>query len=342
MAEDEKKFFEKVGTKPKKNAERLKNFIEKGLVSSGGVPTPTSPQTEKPMDVSGGASWASSGENFWRVGQTHANIPSGVYQCNVSQTIGPFLQRIINDTDELITFPDSDSEALLQEIKTFSRMKAKFVEYGFLFKRGIILYGAPGSGKTTTLQLMIKMMVNEGEGIAIFIQSPGVATDCLHMIRQVEPERQIVCIMEDLDALVDTYGEPAFLALLDGEAQINNCVFLATTNYPERLDKRFVDRPSRFDTVKHIGMPNRKAREMFFRLKLKNAGQDELKQFVDASDGYSVAHMKEMIILTQCFQRSLEEAKKKLDTSIKRPPTSRRDPNSAAFGFTSGQLGKSS
>jgi len=110
----------------------------------------------------------------------------------------------------------------------------------------------------------------------------------MNMIRRIEPTRQILAIMEDLDSLVHEYGESAFLSLLDGENQINNIVFVATTNYPQKLDKRFKNRPSRFDTVKYIGMPSAQARDTYIRAKIKDVSEKDIKQYVSKSEGYSV------------------------------------------------------
>jgi SpoVK/Ycf46/Vps4 family AAA+-type ATPase len=79
----------------------------------------------------------------------------------------------------------------------------------------------------------------------------------------IEKHRPIVVMIEDIDAIVDKKGESAMLALLDGELQIDNVVFVATTNYPERLDKRLVNRPSRFDEIIKIGMPSAAARAQY-------------------------------------------------------------------------------
>jgi hypothetical protein len=291
--------------------------------------TPPQPQSF----LGHGTSWASSGDAFWRIGQSHERLPAGVYRCAVAPSIGPHFARVKNETDTLIVFPDSESESLLEEIRRFQGMKAKFAAHGFLHKRGVLMWGPPGSGKTTTLQLLIKLMVSEHYGVAVLIDEPSLAVSCLQMLRAVEPERQIIGILEDLDALVERYGESEYLALLDGESQVDNVVYVATTNYPERLDARFVDRPSRFDTVRYIGMPSPEARSVYFSAKVPTLTDDKLRAFVAASDGYSVAHMREMVILTQCFEKSLDEAKSRLDKTRGVKPSSDKRPDRPDFGF---------
>lgn len=321
-------FFEKVGTRPP-----LPKPVRADATWSATISGDTAQPSTQNMIVGTGTSWASSGEAYWRIGESHDTLPPGVYRCASSPNIGAHFLKVKNETDSLVIFPDSESSRILEEIRAFQGMKEKFTAYGFLHKRGVLMWGPPGSGKTTTLQLLIKLIVREHGGIAVLIDHPGVAAACLQMLRNVEPERQMVGILEDLDALVERYGESEYLALLDGESQVDNVVYVATTNYPERLDVRFVDRPSRFDTIRYIGMPSNAARAAYFDAKVPDISNEDLDAYVAASDGYSVAHMRELIVLTRCFGVALPEAKARLDkTKINRPDSTKR-PDRSSFGF---------
>jgi hypothetical protein len=193
------------------------------------------------------------------------------------------------------------------------------------------------SGKTSTVALLAQELVQEHRGVVLFVTHPGLTAVCLQMIRRVEPDRPLICLMEDLDALVQNYGENEYLALLDGEAQVGNVCFVATTNYPERLDKRFVDRPSRFDTVKPIGMPSAAARRLYLGTKEPSLTGAELEHWVKISEGLSVAHLKEMIIANRCFGQPIEVVIERLTEMHQRQPTS-DDLDRRPVGFAIGAV----
>ncbi len=196
------------------------------------------------------------------------------------------------------------------------------------------------SGKTSILNLMMKTIIEQHNGIIITVEDSDLASNCLAMVRKNEPNRPLLTILEDIDALIERYGEAGYLNLLDGSEQINNVIHIASCNYPERLDRRFVDRPSRFDTVVKIGMPGWDARETYFKFKFadKNIAwwnDKELERWTKLSQGLSIAHLREMIIAVCCFHQDIEEVTRRLVASHERLPTS-DDSDGPPIGFIQG------
>lgn len=284
-------------------------------------------------DASGARRWAANRDVFWGASETYDALPAGLYRCQITEHTGPVLIKQNVETDHLLELPDDASASIVAEFGKFWELGAEFRARGFLHKRGFLLWGPPGSGKTSCVHILIKRLIKEHDGIVLFLDRPEVAAMCLRMVRLIEPKRPIVAIMEDIDALVSNYGEHEYLALLDGEAQVDNIVFLASTNYPERLDRRFVDRPSRFDTIRYIGMPSAAARRVYLATKEPSLAGAELEEWVRRSEGFSVAHLKEMIIAVRCFVQPLEDVVGRLELMHDRKPTSEDTPERKQAGF---------
>lgn len=106
--------------------------------------------------------------------------------------------------------------------------------------------------------------------------------------------------------------------MLDGEAQVDNVVFLATTNYIEKLDKRFTDRPSRFDVVVSVPMPSATIRATYLRLKETGMELAEIKRWVNQTKGFSIAHLKELIISVKVLGKSFDHEVERLREMMKR------------------------
>lgn len=256
--------------------------------------------------------WAQTGNSYFPVSDVVDKVPPGAYRCNITQT-GPYIEKMKINTDHLLTLPDSATQILLDEFSAFWKLKPAFDKRGFTFKRGMLMWGPPGSGKTSAVWQMTQRLVKDYSGVVIFVEAPQVAIWCLNMLRRIEPNRPIIAVYEDIDAIIQNHGEHALLGLLDGEFQISNVVHVATTNYPQLLDRRFVDRPSRFDTIMKIGMPSASAREIYFKAKEPSLTSETLQRWVERTEGYSVAHLREVCIATQCFLQQEDHVFERLD-----------------------------
>lgn len=249
--------------------------------------------------------WNEAGDLYLAASRTVPALPPGNYKLVVTGQ-GYAVKATEIAADNLLELPDMVATDVVAEFAAFWGLRERFRSRGLLHKRGFLLWGPPGSGKTASVLLMTQAIVRDHGGIVCQIDRPDVAAECLSMIRSIEPERPIVAVMEDLDALVSRHKEDQFLSLLDGENQVDRIVYLATTNYPKRLDKRFTDRPSRFDTIREVGMPSPAARRQYLLAKDPTIG--DVEHWVDLSHTFSVAHLRELIILVQCFGVPLPEA----------------------------------
>lgn len=188
------------------------------------APSPAVGHTEgrQPMALGPVSAWAIAGHMFWGITESLKVMPPGCYKIGHSQSVGVYLQRQPLTTDALIELPDSKSEQIIAEIQQFTTLRPAFTKRGLLYKRGVLLWGPPGSGKTSTLHLLMRLIVDRLGGIAVIVDHPGLAAEALQLIRRIEPERQVIAILEDMDGLISSHGIEQYLALLDGESQVDN------------------------------------------------------------------------------------------------------------------------
>jgi hypothetical protein len=244
-------------------------------------------------------------KTFFPAGKVVPQLPPGYY--NICESMhGLYLDRKDIKNEDLLRFPDTNSDSVIAEMKKFWTLEESFAKSGIPYKRGIMLYGPPGSGKTCTLRLVVEDLIKNQSGIVIEWTRPGTLLEGYNIIRQVHSKMPIIVLMEDVDAILSGYGESSTLNLLDGVHDINRVVFLATTNHPEQLGSRIVNRPSRFDKRFLIGMPNAEARSMF--LEHKGIKGEELKRWVEDTNGLSIAHLKELYVATKILGDPYDQA----------------------------------
>lgn len=273
--------------------------------------------------------WQKQDNFFWPAFATTDALPPGFYKPVSTPDKGVVLQLTDVSTDNLVSLPDTIGDMLIDEFKTFWGMRERFTSRGFLHKRGILIWGRPGTGKTATINLMAQELITNQGGVVAHIDHPHMAAIALANFRRIEPTRPIVAVLEDLDASVATHGEQPFLSLLDGETQIDRICYVATTNYPERLDRRFIDRPSRFDTVQEMMLPTRAARSVYLLSKEPSLAGDEIGRWLDRTDRFSVAHLRELIILVRCYGKDLDKSVKRLVDMREKLPNSFKDSHTA-------------
>ena len=220
-------------------------------------------------------------------GTTSAQLPPGAYGCTLNQYGEVQIHHRDLQVDDLIDFADSLPGKILDEIQTFWTLGETFQRYGYLHRRGYLLYGPQGSGKSSVVHQVVHRIINKGH-VAVFCEHPGFLTRGMEIFRKIEPDRPLVCIFEDIDAIIEMHGDSELLGWLDGSHQINKVINIATTNYPERLDRRIVSRPRRFDRIIKIESPTPAMRETYLRKKLPEAREQRPTHSLGRSDGLLV------------------------------------------------------
>lgn len=280
-----------------------------------------------------------SGTVFSPCNETRHKVPAGVYRLGYSQSLGIYMAK--NNTilsDKLLRLPIKECNEIIDDVRDFWKedTKAKFKEYNTVYKRGIIVYGPPGNGKSYMMQIIIDDLVKQN-GVIITLDTVNCVeyfVSFAQKFRKIEPTRPLVVILEDIDNVIDagTSVLSALMNILDGVNQIDNVVYLATTNYPEKLQERISNRPSRFDRVYLVDSPNREVREYFIRHKLHQADVDSLdmNKWLEATDGLSLSHIKELIVSVVILGKQFDDVIEHFE-SMKRPKNGRGTINNVGF-----------
>lgn len=259
--------------------------------------------------------------------ETVKTLDSGVYNMRYSNDIGFYMVKKELKLDELIVFDSDEYNEVFKSIQDFWASKEKFKEYKFVYKRGILLYGVPGSGKSSLINMINQELITKHNGIIILISNPDdldlYRRFIAEIVRQIEPHRPIVTVIEDIDGLCERGNETLLINILDGIEQLDNVVYIATTNYPEKLSERILNRPNRFDRRVHVGFPSIKTRKKFIETKLKEKDLEKINisEWVNKTENLTIAHIveliKSVIILNNNFEDTL-----KLLRSLKEIPNS--------------------
>lgn len=239
------------------------------------------------------------------------SIQSGFYSVfSANQQI--HLSRYQINTDELYLLPGDEDSKVVNEITEFWKKRELFKEHNIVHKRGILLAGPPGTGKSSLVNIISKNVVSNG-GVVFYIDSPdelGLFLTMVHsQLRFIEEDRPIVVVLEDIDKFTERF-ESLISNFLDGQDQIDHCVVLATTNRLHELNDLML-RPSRFDWVIEIGNPKEEVRKFFFKQK-GITEKEELQEWVKKTDGLSLADLKEVFIGVKLLDYSIDDVLLKL------------------------------
>jgi len=216
----------------------------------------------------------------------------------------------------------------MEQRKALDKNVVKFVENLNLYEeknlptsRGCLVTGPPGTGKTLTCSAIM----NQVKSTIIYITSEdieerGQISSLYEIARKVSPT---IIIIEDIDTLggIDrTSGDHPilgeFLNCLAGVESNGGVVTIATTNFPDSLDKALVDRPGRFDFRIDFGLPDEKLRKHILQKYLSNFNHQkiDLKPLIKDTEGMTGAHLKEIVMVA--YMDALETSGYKKDTKI--------------------------
>jgi AAA+ superfamily predicted ATPase len=191
-----------------------------------------------------------------------------------------------------------------EAVESFFAHKAAMQSFGFAWKRGILLVGPPGTGKTMVCKAAAASLT-ELPFLYVRDLRERASKDSIRAIfqraRKLSP---CILVMEDLDSLINDQNRAVFLNEMDGFQSNDGILVIASSNHPEKIDEALLKRPSRFDRVFHIGLPEvAERREFCNRLLTRETLAEKLAPGFDIgklcsdvaqkTDGFTPAYLKE-------------------------------------------------
>jgi hypothetical protein len=211
-----------------------------------------------------------------------------------------FLDRPRLDRESVI-LPPAVIDGVERQVLGVARHAGQLLASGQHLKRGVLLHGAPGTGKTHTVRYLlgrlpgVTVVVLSGYGLQWIAEACSVA-------RMLQPS---VVVVEDVDLIAEERGprtgqHPLLFQLLnemDGLGEDANVTFLLTTNRPELLETALAARPGRVDHAVELPFPDAEARRKLIELYRGNLVLDlsDPEEMVSRTDGVTASFLKELL-----------------------------------------------
>ncbi|MGC9190986.1 MAG: AAA family ATPase, partial [Candidatus Micrarchaeia archaeon] len=188
-----------------------------------------------------------------------------------------------------------------------------FEKIGIRPVKGILLVGAPGTGKT----LLAKAVATERESNFISIKGPELLSKYVgesekavrEVFRKAKQAAPCIIFIDEIDAIASMrgsdYGDSlvtervvdTLLTEFDGLSELKNVVVLAATNRPDIIDPALL-RPGRFDKIIEIPLPDEAARLEIFKVHTKRMPLDkdvDLNELAKATENYTGAEIENIV-----------------------------------------------
>lgn len=227
-------------------------------------------------------------------------------------------RRYDQDSANKVTFADvagiDEAENELVEVVDFLKSPAKYTRLGGSAPKGVLLIGAPGTGKT----LLARAVAGEA-GVPFFSMSGSEFVEMIvgvgaarvrDLFKQARENAPAIIFIDEIDSIGRARGQIAIggaseqeqtlnqvLAEMDGFSGQEGVIVLAATNQPDVLDRALL-RPGRFDRRVVVNLPDKVGREAILQVhtrKVPLAADVDLTDVAASTPGLAGADLKNLV-----------------------------------------------
>ncbi|KZT72531.1 P-loop containing nucleoside triphosphate hydrolase protein [Daedalea quercina L-15889] len=227
-------------------------------------------------------------------------------------------------------------DKLRKDINGFFESETLYKSLAIPWKRGMIMLGPPGNGKTISMKAIMKECDAKGYAPLYVKSFKGYMGEEGSMAAVFEKAREMapcVLILEDLDSLVNDSNRSFFLNQLDGLEGNDGLLLIGSMNHFDRLDPALSGRPSRFDRKWLFDDPDEEERALYAKYwqdKLKNNkdinfSDDLVKDIAASTAKFSFAYLKEAFVSTLVLLAGFEGDKPSFASVLKSQIKTLRD-----------------
>lgn len=255
-------------------------------------------------------------------------LPNGKYKVIVLEgMMGTKIMFESKNTTEIIIEPSQHPEYLKikKSLLTFFNPKLKelYSDLKYLNKKGLLIHGKPGTGKTASVSYLSEKIATENNGIVLEIPnstSISYLPEIIDNLRKDADDKEfpiLVIIDECENYFTNPPTEYMLLNFLDGYNSKNNVMCIFITNKIEKIPKRFTERPSRIrDIIEYNNTPFEVIKEILDKKipeKYKDVIDIKKISFEFSNSGKTIDQAKnEAISLIEDFIVKSDEAVDKL------------------------------
>lgn len=243
-----------------------------------------------------------------------------------------------------ICWDDETINDVKQDIEFFLKRKDWFIKNRLPWKRGLILTGPPGNGKT----LLSKVLICQYKLRAYmldFYDRELETCDLRNMFEEASNKAPCMILLEDLDRTVDKIsdnripiGLDSLLNTLDGVGEYPGIIVVATANDIDKLDPSLRFRPRRFDRVIEVNNPDFDLRVKFLKkMFMDNINDDTLNILASETKDFSMALIEEIFFKSCSIAIGNNQELPSDDTAIKALNVLKPRGKSIKAGFNKGK-----